>query len=393
MRAKPLAGLTVLDLTRLLPGPMCTQHLADLGADVLKVEDPAGGDYARWMGQRQKVNSTSFLLFNRNKRSLTLDLKKPEAQQILLKLAADADIVVEGFRPGVADRLGVGYAAVRALNPKVVYASITGYGQDGPWAQRAGHDMNYLAHAGVLDQTGTAGGPPALSNFQIADLAGGSLSAVMGILAALVDAQRTGQGRHVDVAMTDCVLAHTVVALSTLNAGQGAEPRGQGRLSGGQPNYGVYETADGRWLAVGALEQKFWSAFCAAIGTPELEGLGYATGAEGERVRAAVAERVRARPLAEWAAVFARVDACVSPVLTPEEALESEQARGRGLVVEHDHPVEGPVRQYAFPIRMTDFAFSIDRPAPMQGEHTAEVLAGLGYGPEEQARLKAEGVV
>lgn len=172
MRAKPLAGLTVLDLTRLLPGPMCTQHLADLGADVLKVEDPAGGDYARWMGQRQKVNSTSFLLFNRNKRSLTLDLKKPEAQQILLKLAADADIVVEGFRPGVADRLGVGYAAVRALNPKVVYASITGYGQDGPWAQRAGHDMNYLAHAGVLDQTGTAGGPPALSNFQIADLAG-----------------------------------------------------------------------------------------------------------------------------------------------------------------------------------------------------------------------------
>lgn len=390
---RPLAGIRVLDLTRLLPGPICTLHLADMGADVVKVEDPGAGDYARWIGRRAKVNSLDFLVMNRNKRAISVDLKKPAGAALFLKLAETADVVVEGFRPGVADRLGVGYAAVAAANPGIVYCSITGYGQTGPLALKAGHDINYLALSGALDQTGAADGPPALSNFQIGDLAGGALTAAMSICAALVGARRTGRGRHLDVSIADSVLTHMVIAAATLAGAGATAPRGRDKLTGGLPCYGVYRTADGRWLAVGALEPKFWVQVCAAIGRPDLADKGHLEGDAGAAAKAELAAVIAARPLAHWVELFAPLDCCVTPVLTLEEAMAGDHAAARGLVVTHDHPVEGPVRQFAPPVRLSDAPFAVDRPAPMQGEHTAAILADLGLSAEEIARYRADGVI
>jgi alpha-methylacyl-CoA racemase len=209
----PLTGIRIIDLTRLLPGPVATLHLADLGAEVIKIEDPQVGDYARTLGTGQGEDSAYFRMINRNKQGLRLDLKKPEGVEIFMRLARTADVIIESFRPGVVDKLGIGYAAVAALNPKIAYCSISGYGQNGPYKDLAGHDINYLGYAGVLDQIGSEGGDPAIPNFQIADLLGGALTGVMGILAVVVEAQRTGKGRYIDVSMTDSVLAQAAQGL------------------------------------------------------------------------------------------------------------------------------------------------------------------------------------
>jgi crotonobetainyl-CoA:carnitine CoA-transferase CaiB-like acyl-CoA transferase len=268
---KPLAGIRVLDLTRLLPGPVCSLHLADLGADVIKIEDPGPGDYSRHRKGGEKAGPAPvFGQINRNKRSLKLDLKQADGVQAFMDLVAESHVVLEGFRPGVMARLGIDYARVRARNSGIVFCSISGYGQDGPLRDVAGHDINYCGYAGVLHQSGARGGPPTIPNLQIADLLGGALSAVMGILAALVDAQRSGEGRYVDVAMTDCTLAHNVVPFARATWEGEARPRGEDALNGGLPCYGVYETADGGYMALGALESKFWQAFCEAVARPDL---------------------------------------------------------------------------------------------------------------------------
>lgn len=215
MRPKPLAGVRILDLTRLLPGPMCTLHLADMGADVIKIEDPEVGDYARFAyGGTEEAPSAYYLCVNRNKRGLNLDLKQPEGRDIFLDLAAGADVVIESFRPRVVERLGIDYKAVQAVNPRIVYCAITGYGQTGPYRDRAGHDLNYCAYTGISDQVGLAEGPPAIPNIQFADLAGGSLSAAMAILAALFDAARSGEGRYIDIAIADCALVNAIIPLT-----------------------------------------------------------------------------------------------------------------------------------------------------------------------------------
>lgn len=284
-RAKPLAGLRVLDLTRLLPGPVATLHLADLGADVIKIEDTGPGDYARSMGARQGETSAFFRLINRNKRALRLDLKKAEGVAVFQRLTLSADVVIEGFRPGVMDKLGIGYTALSALNPRLVFCSISGYGQTGPYAQRAGHDINYIGYAGVLDQIGEAGRAPAVPNFQIGDLLGGALTPLVGLLAAVIDARATGRGRQVDVAMTDAVLAHAIFPLTGMLARRAPPPRGADLLSGGVPCYGVYATADGRYMAVGALEWKFWELLCDTLGRPDLKPFHLAFGEKGEKAR------------------------------------------------------------------------------------------------------------
>ena len=268
-RPPPLAGIRVLDLTRLLPGPVATLHLADLGAEVIKIEDPQVGDYARTLGTGQDEDSAYFRMINRNKQGLRLDLKKPEGVAVFMRLAVTADVIVESFRPGVMDKLGIGYAAVAAVNPKIAYCSISGYGQDGPYRDRAGHDINYLGYAGVLDQIGSEGGDPAIPNFQIADLLGGALTAAMGILAAVLEAQRTGLGRYIDVAMADSVLAHTYFTMLRLNDVGHSAPRGSDLLNGGLPCYATYRCADGRHMAVGALEGKFWKGCCEVLERPE----------------------------------------------------------------------------------------------------------------------------
>ena len=388
----PLAGVRVLDLTRLLPGPMCTLYLADLGADVVKVEDTAAGDYARTLHPphaRSQRTSAWYRALNRNKRSIALDLKNPAGRDAFLRLARDTDVVVEGNRPGVVTALAVDYDAVSAINPGVVYCALTGYGQTGPRARTPGHDINYLGYAGTLEYTGTRGGPPALANLQIADLLGGAASAAIAILAALYGAARTGRGRYIDVAMADAVLAHQILLLGALeDAGEIAE-RGSDLLTGGVPCYGVYPTADGRWLAVGALEAKFWRALCDVLDRPDLVLLQLATGPEGERAREALAAIFASAPLAHWRARLEAVDCCVSPILTFEEALADPQFVSRSMVLSRPDGA----RQLAPPFKLAPSAFDVTRDAPAQGEHTEEVLREAGFDEQAIAALLRDGAV
>src|SRR6516225_5631549 len=349
-RPKPLSHLRVLDLSRLLPGPMATLHLADLGADVIVIrrvreEEPA--DHSKSLNR----------MLARNKRALGLDLSRAEGRDLFLRLAKDADVVVEGFRPGVVDRLGIGYKAVVEVNPRIVYCSISGYGQDGPDRLRAGHDINYMANAGVGEQIGVSGGPPALPNLQIGDLLGGSLTAVMGILAGVVDAQARGIGRYVDVSMTDSLLAHSVLALSAMAGSGRTAPRGEDMLSGGLPCYGYYRTLDARYLAVGALERKFWERLCDALGRADLKSKHMVNGQEALRIRGELQAIFGAQNSDHWIGVFGDVDCCVTLVLTLDEAISREQTGVRQMVVDTQCEGIGKVREFALPLKMSDFHF------------------------------------
>ena len=321
-----LSGLTVLDLSRLLPGPFCSLYLAQLGATVIKIEEPGTGDYARLLSPEL------FALVNRGKQSVTLDLKKPDEVACFHALVKTADVVLESFRPGVMDKLGCGYATLKAINPRLVFCALTGYGQDGPWRDHAGHDVNYLGYAGVLDQTGAAGTAPAMSGFQIADLAGGALTAALGIVAAAMGAKTSGTGCFVDAAMLDGTLALQATTLSTLRALGSAAPRGGDMLTGALPNYAIYETADGQHMAMGALESKFFQAFCKAVARPDLARMPLAPGKPGAGLRDELTALFKTKRRDEWALLLADADCCVTPILTPAEALHSPQAKARGLV-------------------------------------------------------------
>lgn len=380
----PLAHLKILDLTRLLPGGFCTLILADLGADVLKIEEPGPGDYVRWMPPMQDGLSAGHLALNRGKRSMTLNLKDPRGVELLKQMVRDADVLVESFRPGVMDRLGVGFDVLRAENPRLVYCAITGYGQDGPYAQHAGHDINYLGYAGVLDIIGNAGGPPTIAGVQIADLGGGALPAAIGILAAVNAAATTGEGRVVDISMMDGAFSWLCFHATSLGMGEPEPRRGEMRLSGGMACYSVYPCADGRYLAVGALEPKFWRALCDALGEPGFIERQFDDASQDE-IRARLTEIFTAKPRDEWVETLAPLDACVGPVRSVAEALQDEQARARGMVLD----VEGHMA-VAGPLGPPQGAV---RPAPGLGEHTEVVLATLGRSAAEIADLREAGVV
>src|SRR5690349_11356469 len=318
MIASPLAdalrGIRVLDLSRLLPGPFLTMILADMGADVVKVEDPRVGDYLRAFPPAKGGVAGRYLAVNRGKRSLALDLKLPAGRDALLEMAKRADVVVESFRPGVMDKLGVGYATLAERNPKIVLCSISGYGQTGPYVDRAGHDLDYIALAGVLAMTGKAGGAPQMPGVQIADLAGGALWGATAILGALVGRERTGQGAHLDISMTEGALALLAAEIGNLDCGV-RPTRGAETLNGGLACYSVYRTADDRYLSVGALEPQFWMAFNTAIGRKgaltELMG----SLAQQDAIRAEIQAILVTRTRDEWAAIFAAHDCCCEPVL------------------------------------------------------------------------------
>jgi alpha-methylacyl-CoA racemase len=378
----PLAGVRVLDLTRLLPGPLGTMHLADLGADVLKIEDTGAGDYA---------SPAVRALVNRNKRAIRIDLKHPEGVATLLRLCRDADVLVEGFRPGVMQRLGVGYEAVAAANPRIVYCSISGFGQTGPLRDMPGHDLNYAALAGVADQIGNAAGP-ALSNLPVADLLGGTMTAAAGILAALFDAARTGRGRHVDIAMADGVLAHAVLPLAGLHQHGKVPQIGHSALTGALACYGFYRTADARHVAVGALEPKFWEALCRRLERPDLVPLHRSSDrATEESVRAELAAIFGAQPLAHWRELFRDGAGCVTPVLRIDETLAHPHFRARGMRAAAGADAATP--QLGCPIKMTGFEPSPPRPAPRAGEHTDEILCQAGLDAPAVAALRAAGAV
>ena len=329
-----LSGITVIDLTKLLPGPLATRHLAEMGATVLKFEGPAHDgqeDGTRHMGLTRADReagrpSLSFRALNEGKQLGEIDLRSEAGRTALLELVRSADLLVEGFRPGVMDKLGLGWATLHALNPKLVMCAISGYGQRSAWAHRAGHDINYIAMAGVLEQIATIDGEVAVPNFQIGDLMGGTQAAVSGMLAALLAAQRSGEGRFVDISMTHEVYRHHVLARITLAATGRTPAPGRDLLSGGAPCYGAYRCADGRYMAVGALEMKFWRALCEALqqrGWVEQHwSRGLVPGSEASMaLRAQVAAVFATQTMAHWAALFEHVDACVTPVPRLDELI------------------------------------------------------------------------
>lgn len=389
----PLASLKVLDFSALLPGPFGTMVLADLGADVVRLESPTRPDMVRALPPMEDNISACHAYLNRSKKSLAIDLKKPEGVDLVKKLIAEYDIVVEQFRPGVMDRLGVGYEALKAVNPKIIYCSITGYGQDGPYRDRAGHDMNYLSIAGITGYNGRRASGPAPINVQVADVAGGSYHAVMGILAAVIHRQQTGEGQYIDISMTDAAFSmHALTAPPALVANQQPELE-HTQLNGGS-FYDCYETKDGRFFSVGGIEPQFFMQFCNAIGKPQLNGKGLVLAPDVvAEVKREIADAMKQKTFAEWSAVFAAIDSCTEPVLTFSEACEHPQIRARGMLVDVPKPNGGTQKQIASAIRFSKTRPRYDGIGALLGAHTDEILAAAGYTAEQLAALRKSGVI
>jgi len=381
--ADALRGVKVLDLSRLLPGPFLTMVLADMGADVVKVEDPRMGDYLRGMPPLHKSGmSGRFLAVNRGKRSIALDLKVAAARETFLKLVAKADVIVESFRPGVMDKLGLSYATLSAANPGIIVCSISGYGATGPWTLRAGHDLNYIATAGVLGMTGPRGGAPQMPGVQIADLAGGALWGATAILGALVGRHRTGKGAFLDISMTEGALALLAAELGNLDCG--VKPsRGTEALNGALSVYAVYKTKDARYVSVGALEPKFWIALNQAIGRPPNVSE-IVDPALQQKTRDELAAIFETKTAAEWAAFFADKDCLVEVVLEPDELSWHPLHQARGVFFTLDGgPGVGPIQQVRTPVGTPSNA----GPPPRLGQHTREVLSEYGLSDAEITAL------
>src|SRR5262245_53985798 len=389
---KPLDNITVLDLTRLLPGAVATMTLGDFGADIIKIEEPGLGDPARQSRAGIKQPGAYFLATNRNKRSVTINLKHECGREIFLKLVEKADVVIEGNRPGVMDRLGIGYETLKGINPRLIYCALTGYGQDGPYRLKAGHDANYLSVAGLLSVNGPKGGPPVLSGVQLADLAGGSLHAVIGVLLALQARERAGEGQMVDVSMMDGSLALMYVPFASYLANGEQPRRGQEGLSGRYACYQIYETKDGRHLSLGALEPKFWENACRVLGREDFIEKCFSNSAQEEMI-AAFREIFKTRTAAEWLAAFQKVDTCVALINDIAEMIDDPQVRHRGLIAEIEHPTEGKLKQIAPTVRLSATPGAMRLAPPRLGEHTRDVLKGVGYADESIEQLARDGAI
>ena len=395
----PLDGRCILDLTRLIPGPLCTLILADLGAEVIKIEAPEVGDYERQIGPFQGEMAYRFMLLNRNKKSVGLDLKQDRGREIFLDLARQADVVVEGFRPGVMDRLGLGYEDLRSVNEGLVYCSLTSYGHSGPYRGKVAHDINILAITGLLDLNGPADGPPVIPGVQLVDTVT-ALYAVIGIQAALAFKDRTGRGQQVDLSMHDCAFS-LMFDSARYPLAEGRVPvRGKERLMGGLANYNIYQTKDGRYIAVGALEKKFNEQLLRKIGLDEyIEQDGSVTASEvnpqrEEAIKNRFKEIFKEKTLSEWQELLDPANVFFSAVNTVADALEDEQLKSRAMVAVTEHPLAGVIRQIGSPVKLSENPVDLERlPAPQLGEHTTEILGKLGLGGKEIRDLAGKGVV
>ncbi|MPZ98079.1 MAG: CoA transferase [Dehalococcoidia bacterium] len=390
----PLEGITVVDLSRLAPGPYASMLLGDLGADVILVEAPAGSVSAMGGGgddeaaQRRRAHNA----LARNKRSIVVNLKEEAGREVVHRLASSADVFLEGFRPGVVDRLGVGYEAIAETNPRIVYCSLSGYGQTGPYSQMVGHDINYISIGGALGMIGRPGQKPAIPYNVIADFAGGGLMSAFSILAALMARDRTGRGQYLDMSMSDNVLYLLASQTAGVLAGGPPPVPGARGLGGGSPHYDAYECADGKFLSLGSLEPHFWANLCEVVGRPDMQPHEF-DASKHEEFKGHLERTFKTKTRDEWFAELRDIDLCVAPVLTLDEALEDEHQRARGMVVEVDDPRAGTVRQVGIGPKFSDTPGQVRTTAPTPGQHTEELLAGLGYEASDIASMREQGAV
>ena len=386
----PLEGIRVLDLTRQAPGPYCTMLLGDLGAEVIIVEEAPGAGRRMEMGMSERTQA--FWALNRNKRSVGLNLKEPRAQEAFLKMAEKADVVIEGFRPGVVKRLGADYEAVSARNRRIIYCSLSGYGQSGPYAGLVGHDINYISIGGALGMIGTAGSPPGIPMNIIADFAAGGLYAAFSILAAVIARGNTGRGQYVDIAMSDGVTSLLAFPASQYFAAGLVPKPGVEMLNGGAPYYAVYQCSDGKWLSIGCIEPWFWSELCKALDCEEYipEQMNREKHPE---IFDALQTKFREKTRDEWFQGLRRRDICVGPVYTLDEVFEDPHVQARGMVTEVQHPEFGTVKQVGVGPKFSDTPGAVRTTAPKRGEHTADLLRECGYSDAEIEDMKASGIV
>jgi len=388
----PLDGVRILDFSRLLPFNYATLLLADMGAEVLKIEEPILGDYMRWAPPILKKENAVFLMLNRNKKSMKLNLKTEKGREIVQKLVEKYDVVFETFRPGVMEKLGLGYNELKKINPKIIYCSTTGYGQDGPYIDKPGHDINYISVAGILGVTGRHTGAPVIPGIPIADMSSGVFSA-LAIVSALLARERTGKGQYIDVSMTDAVLTFNVLHIGTYISGYSLGEEGTLSTLGESAYYNVYETKDKEFIAFGNIEGKFWANFCKIIGREDLISKQFVSKSEEKKILSEVREIMRTKTRDEWLKLMEGQDICVTPVYSIGEVIQDPQLRHRKMFIEVEHPVEGKTLHVAFPLKFSETPATIRTPAPLFGQHTNEVLKELGYNEEEIENLEKEGVI
>lgn len=390
----PLDGVTVLDLTRLIPGAFCTAMLGDAGAEVIKVEETKVGDYERQIHPFNGSIASRFLILNRNKKSVSLNLKVDEGRNALLRMVACADVLVEGFRPGVMKKLNLDYETLKKVNPRLVYCSISSFGQDGPCRDEVAHDINILGMAGFFDITGMKDGPPVIPGVQVADSIAGMYGA-MGILMALVMRERTHIGQYIDISMFDGVMSWIFDAARYVFAGEQVPGRGRGRLWGGFPNYNLYETRDGKFITVGSLETKFKNVLLKKLGRSDLMDVSQSTtsvrGSENdEEISAFLKATFLSKTRNEWIQELGELNICIGPVNTIDEALAHPQTLFRKMVLKDAHSFSSPIRQIGSALKFSD---ALRSPAPELGEHTREILSGIGYEKEELDALEMSGII
>jgi crotonobetainyl-CoA:carnitine CoA-transferase CaiB-like acyl-CoA transferase len=389
-----LEGIRVLDLSRLLPGPFCSLILADLGAEVIKIEEPGFGDYIRQVPPMLHGKSYRYLILNRNKKSLTLNLKSEEGREIFLKLASKSDVVLESFRPGVAKRLGISYDHLKAKNPGIVYCAISGYGQDGPYSNLSGHDIDYIGYGGVLGITGEKGKPPIIPGVQIADIGGGGMLAATSILAALMARTKSGRGQFVDVSMLDGVVSWLSIHAAEY-FGEGKSPqRGNMLLSGGLAAYNVYETSDSKYLTLGILEEWFWKNLCKALGRDDLCKIDFVNPSEQPRLLSFLKETFKKKPLSEWIKILNAADVPCGPVNSIEDVFKDKQVLHRKMVFEINDPSIGAIRQIGTPIKLSETPVTYRNAPPELGQNTEELLTNLlGLSEEQIAALRKSKII
>jgi len=390
----PLKGIKILDFSALLPGPFATMMLGDLGAEILKVEGPGRPDLMRLMPPYEDGVSAGHMAINRNKKSIVLDMKQPEAAAVVKKLVKSYDIVLEQFRPGVMKRLGLDYEILKKENDQLIYCSLTGYGQSGPYALRAGHDINYLALAGVHGISGRKEQGPLPNGLQIADVGAGSYNSVVSILAAVIHRNQTGQGQYIDVSMTDGAIGWMTLAACGYFA-SGKEPGLETEFLNGGSFYDIYRTKDGRYMSVGSIEPQFFAALCKGIGREDLiaqQGSGMEPGEAWIPFKEELSLIFAGKTLDEWEDIFKELDACVEPVLSLSEMVDHPQTQARNMVVEVKKPDGSTQRQLNSPFRFSESMTEIKQIGPELGEQTEEVLLEIGYTPEEIQALKDKGV-